>query len=75
MLIQTDSPPEITSPCFQIPEVSSKRIVRSAFRNQELILDKAISDVLEKADKLDVATAVIRVLESNIAKVNQSSEH
>ncbi len=54
---------------LQLPQVSCKSVVQNIFRNQEQDFDQKTVDILKKADALDVATAFIRILEGNIAKV------
>ncbi len=44
--------------------------MQRAFRNKDPYADdNRISELMRKADRLDVATSLIKVLETNIAKV------
>ena len=59
----------------QLPKVNCKSIVQKVFRGQDPSPNQTKPEFLEKADKLDLATAFIRVLEGNIAKVRCCSIH
>ncbi len=55
--------------------MNCKKIVQKVFRGQNPSPNQIKPELVDKADKLDVATAFIRVLEGNIAKVRSGKSH